>query len=784
MSSSTNKAVFLSYASQDAEAAQRIVGALRAAGMEVWFDQNELAGGDAWDAKIRSQIAACALFVPVISAATQARREGYFRLEWKLAAQRTHTMADGTPFLLPVVIDATRDAEALVPPEFKAVQWTRLPGGENAEKFCARVAKLLGATAAAVSAPLSEGPGSAPVPGAAVGVPPAASVRQVPPRRLLLAGLALGGVALGAALLFWLRPASAPGGAVAAVAPLSTSVPAPEAAAATPTLDVKSLAVLPFANLSGDPAQEYFSDGLTEEILNVLSREKDLRVIARTSAFSFKGKNVPLTEIARTLGVARLVEGSVRRAGDRVRITVQLIRAADGFAENLGSFDRQLTDVFALQDEVARAVLEKITRRTATATGPVQLTANPAAYDAYLRGRALAVSGQGQEKAIAHFREAVTLAPDFALAWASLAEAALGAYRGGRDNSPQRLALIKEALARAQALQPASPDVLYVAALLAASVDRDAATATKLLAQARSLGLEDIRWSAGQIALAEFEPRIATAIAIFNQHGEALLRLDPQNRTWINNYGNFARNTGAYPKAEALFLRAVRLGDADETPGLTNLIDNRLRWRGPASALALLERIAPAHPASPALRGRLHHWLGRDEEARLAFAQALERPSSIMTDSPHWSGGGWLDLCTALGSVPDQAKETLELLNSRYAAGNQARVVLANIIQLEHLVGHTDRARALLNDLSQSIASNQSALDVNPHTRVAGLLATTGQNEAALSLLEKVWSTGVIPSLDLRWNPRFASLRGDPRFQAWVRLAEQHSASLPDPVDP
>ncbi len=137
-------AVFLSYASQDAAAAQRMCAALRAVGVEVWFDQNELGGGDAWDAKIRKQIAECALFVPVISANTQARLEGYFRIEWKLAAQRTHAMADEKAFLLPVVIDGTCDAEAKVPAEFKAVQWTRLPGGEQAEKFCARVKKLLG----------------------------------------------------------------------------------------------------------------------------------------------------------------------------------------------------------------------------------------------------------------------------------------------------------------------------------------------------------------------------------------------------------------------------------------------------------------------------------------------------------------------------------------------------------------------------------------------------------------------------------------------------------------
>ena len=138
-----SQAVFLSYASQDGEAARRICDALRAAGVEVWFDQSELRGGDAWDAKIRKQIKECALFVPVISANTQARREGYFRIEWKLAAQRTHAIAEGTPFLLPVIIDDTREPEALVPAEFRDVQWTRLKPDVASGAFAGRVRNLL-----------------------------------------------------------------------------------------------------------------------------------------------------------------------------------------------------------------------------------------------------------------------------------------------------------------------------------------------------------------------------------------------------------------------------------------------------------------------------------------------------------------------------------------------------------------------------------------------------------------------------------------------------------------
>ena len=138
-----NRAVFLSYASQDGKAAKRVCEALRLEGIEVWFDQSELVGGDQWDKKIRGQVGSCTLFLPIISANTQARLEGYFRIEWKLAAQRTHAMADAKPFLVPVVIDDTSDVDAHVPDEFRAVQWTRLQRGEANPAFCARVKALL-----------------------------------------------------------------------------------------------------------------------------------------------------------------------------------------------------------------------------------------------------------------------------------------------------------------------------------------------------------------------------------------------------------------------------------------------------------------------------------------------------------------------------------------------------------------------------------------------------------------------------------------------------------------
>jgi tetratricopeptide (TPR) repeat protein len=136
-------AVFLSYASQDAEAAKRICEGLRESGVEVWFDQSELRGGDAWDQSIRTQIKECALFIPVISAHTQGRAEGYFRLEWHLAEQRSLLIVRGRPFIVPVCVDGTNARGALVPDAFLAVQWSKLPGGETPPNFSERVKKLL-----------------------------------------------------------------------------------------------------------------------------------------------------------------------------------------------------------------------------------------------------------------------------------------------------------------------------------------------------------------------------------------------------------------------------------------------------------------------------------------------------------------------------------------------------------------------------------------------------------------------------------------------------------------
>jgi TolB-like protein/tetratricopeptide (TPR) repeat protein len=431
-----SRAVFLSYASQDAEAAQRICEGLRTAGVEVWFDQSELRGGEAWDASIRRQIKTCALFIAVISRTTHDRIEGYFRLEWKLAVDRSHLIAADQAFLLPVVIDDTRKGDERVPERFREVQWTRVPGGETPPAFVELVKRLL-------SGDLSESIGAR---AAAATTTRTFFVPSSRSKAVLLTTIAVVIVALGYA---WNRLVQSKRGAEMAAA-TAPAIPSPAATVAAFNPPAHSIAVLPFVNLSGDKDQEYFSDGLTEELLNSLAEIAGLQVAARTSAFSFKGQDNDIGTIARKLNVGAVLEGSVRRSAHTIRITAQLINAVTGFHLWSKSYDRDLGDVLKLQTEIATAVASalKVTLLGDVAA-KVELggTRNPAAFNAYLWGTKEFVSRHELEKlpaALAAYTEAIRLDPHYALAIAGrsiilsygAAEAATpGAAREGFDKA-------------------------------------------------------------------------------------------------------------------------------------------------------------------------------------------------------------------------------------------------------------------------------------------------------------------------------------------------------------
>src|SRR5213592_2291268 len=185
--------------------------------------------------------------------------------------------------------------------------------------------------------------------------------------------------------------------------------------------DRNSIAVLPFTNISGKADEDYFSDGMTEELLNVLAKVPQLKVVARTSVFQFKGKGGDIREIGRKLGVTNIVEGSVRRDGPEVRVTAQLVRVADGFHIWSETYDRKLESVFALQDQIARRIADAL-KLSLGVSGPVAPRApiDPQAYDEYLKGRALLRQRTDLPAAIAHLKAAVAKAPEFAAAWSSL----------------------------------------------------------------------------------------------------------------------------------------------------------------------------------------------------------------------------------------------------------------------------------------------------------------------------------------------------------------------------
>ncbi len=191
---------------------------------------------------------------------------------------------------------------------------------------------------------------------------------------------------------------------------------------ATPAAaDRYSIAVLPFVNMSGKTDQDYFSDGMTEELLNVLARVPQLKVVARTSVFEFKDKGGDVRQIGRKLGVAYIVEGSVRRDGQQVRITAQLVRVADGFHVWSEDYDRELKSVFELQDEIAKRIGDAL-KISLGVSGPLtaRTPIDPGAYDDYLKGRALQRGRSDLPSAIAYFKAAVAKAPGFAAAWSSL----------------------------------------------------------------------------------------------------------------------------------------------------------------------------------------------------------------------------------------------------------------------------------------------------------------------------------------------------------------------------
>ncbi len=297
-----------------------------------------------------------------------------------------------------------------------------------------------------------------------------------------------------------------------------------------------SIAVLPFVNMSGDAGQEYFSDGITEEIINVLSHVPNLNVAGRTSSFTFKGRNQDLRLVGEQLNVAHILEGSVRRAGDRLRITAQLIKVEDGYHLWSETYDRELKDIFDIQDEIALAILRQIKVQLLGQDQQATLkryTNNPAAYQLYLHGKFYHNKFAGVEeynKAISYYREAIALEPAYAIAYAGIASCYLNMWFYRHLPSQQSLPLMRQATEQALQLDPEIAESYLALARMQMLYEWDFDQAAKSFKKAL-----EFNWNT-----AELRGQYALLLSIRGNHAQAEkqaeLALSLEPFSLINNF--------------------------------------------------------------------------------------------------------------------------------------------------------------------------------------------------------------------------------------------------------
>jgi TolB-like protein/cytochrome c-type biogenesis protein CcmH/NrfG len=543
----------------------------------------------------------------------------------------------------------------------------------------------------------------------------------------------------------------------------------------------KSIAVLPFENRSEDKANAYFADGIQDEILTRLSKIADLKVISRTSTQHYKSAPENLPEIARQLGVANIVEGSVQKSGDAVRVNVQLIKAANDSHLWADTYDRKLTDIFSVESEVAKAIAEQL-RAKLTGQEEQVISAKPTdnveAYDAYLRGLAYsqktATTPANSLAAQKYLKEAVRLDPKFALSWALLSYVDSVGYR--TVTLPPTPALREEALQSADTaltLQPDLGEALIAKGYYHYSCLKDYETAVRYFEQARKVIPNSSRipeslafvarrqgdWDRSEAYFKEAEQLDPRNVAVLSQQAltyivlrrfpDALRKLDqilnitPDDTDTLTAKAAIVQAEGDLPRAAAL-LAPLRPG-ADHPGALKTQVYQAILERRPEPIIPRLQEIL-AKP-DPALGYRISEyrfWLGWAQEvagdhanAKATWQEARSELESCLKDQPE---NGIVMLTLAL---------TYMGLGDKPAALSMAEGLVAmNPIEKDALAG------------PQSIEF------------LARVAARVGEPDRAIAALQKVLSlpyNGLIgvpltPAL-LRLDPMFDSLRNDPRFQ-------------------
>ena len=769
-----DKAIFLSYAREDTDAARRIADALRAFGVEVWFDQNELRGGDAWDAKIKRQIRECSLFVPVISAHSQQRHEGYFRREWKLAVERTHDMAAGVAFIVPIVVDETTEAEAIVPEEFLRYQWTHLPHGVPSPEFVGQIKRLLDAPHQPV-AQKSEVRG------------PSTPVRAAPQRSGVpgwvwgaLAVVVFGGIA-GAFLLGRKSetPATPPKiiaaaqpATAAAISPLSPSFAAPP-----PPVDPKSIAVLPFENMSADKGNAYFCDGVQEDILTNLANIRELRVISRTSVEQYRDTTKPIREIAQELGVKWILEGSVQRAGNQVRVTGQLINAATDDHVWAKAYDRDITDIFAIQSELAQTIASSLQAAISPEEKSLldrKRTTNPAAYDLYLKARQVAdragVTVAATERRITLLESAVELDPSFGAAWGELADAHAFACFSDYEGMDAHLAKAKAAIDRAVSLAPDDPDVIEDLGTYYYYGYRDYTRAVEQyerLAQARP---NDAGVFNALALIQRRQGRWAESLA----NSRRATELDPANVGYLRNLESTLTSGNRWNEAIAVQRRIAELvpDSLDERFALAAIPFDATGSKREAEAF--FRQLSPAEASSPRGISLRKQWAVATGDLDEALRLDRQEPYFDDDGTPHFQQA--FQAALALAAKGDRAAVAARLdgfpaeLRARLGTEPNNAFSWAVLAGMEALLGQKEAAEHDADHGVELVPESRDAL-VGPVLAFfrASVYGWVGEKDRAIPEVARLIRTpSGLGVQDLLTSPLWYPLCDDPRIQAII----------------
>jgi TolB-like protein/Flp pilus assembly protein TadD len=542
----------------------------------------------------------------------------------------------------------------------------------------------------------------------------------------------------------------------------------------------KSIAVMPFENRSEDKANAYFADGVQDEILTLLSKIADLKVISRTSTQQYQSRPRNLIEIAKQLGVANILEGSVQKVADQVRVNVQLVNAQTDSHLWAETYDRKLTDVFAVESEIAKGIAEslqaKLTRREEKALA-VKPTNNPEAYDAYLRGLAFdarSLSIEALWKAVDFYEQAVHLDPKFTPAWARLSRADAFLYLRDADVSTARREAAKTALENAQKLEPTSPETLLALGYYQLRVLRDYGAAKTTFDHVRKMlpSSSEVLMALGGVALREGNWDQSVA------YWEQALALDPRNAELLTKVALTYAILRQFPTALKLVNRALDVVPND--PSLTAFKAAIYYTEGNLQEAAkLLVDINAQTNSDAAFRIKIMQLtLERNYGEAIPLLQARQTQFHFASDV--YKGINQVILAvvqrlagddTSAVATAGQALNTLEPLYKN----QQDNAKVAALLSLSHAVlGNNGLAlkeaeRAIMLLPSTKDVLNGPGLEEN----LALVQTMVGDNSHAISIVARLLQTpyvstfwgGFITRARLRLDPLWDPLRDDPAFQ-------------------